>query len=210
MNQPLQTILTSRVIGIIRMKEYTRAAETARALAAGGIRALEYTLSGSGALAAISEARAAVEPGIAVGAGTVLSVQDVEEARAAGAEFIVTPVLDVEVIKACNRLGLPIACGALSPTELYSAARAGADLIKLFPARLGGVQYMRDVLAPLPWLKLVPTGGVSAENARSYLEAGAVAVAIGGNLVPEKLVREGNFDEITARARQCAEAAAES
>ena len=101
---------------------------------------------------------------------------------------------------------MPIACGALTPTEILTASRAGADLVKLFPARLGGPAYVRDVLAPLPHVRLVPTGGVGPENARSFLEAGAVAVAMGGNLVGERAVNEGRWAEIEANARACVDA----
>lgn len=110
-------------------------------------------------------------------------------------------MVNPHVIAACRRLGLPIACGAFTPTEIMTAVEAGADLIKLFPARLGGPQYVRDLLAPFPDLRLMPTGGVSAENAASYLKAGAAAVAIGGSLVPAQAVAAGAFDEIVERAR---------
>jgi 2-dehydro-3-deoxyphosphogluconate aldolase/(4S)-4-hydroxy-2-oxoglutarate aldolase len=208
MNQFIDTLLATRLLGIIRMPRYEFASEVAQALAAGGLKALEYTLSGEGAFQAISAARAAVGSGIHVGAGTVMTPQQVEEAAAAGAAFIVTPVTNLRVIAACQQHGLPILCGAYTPTEIATAVEAGAELVKLFPARQGGPQYVRDLLAPMPGLKLVPTGGVSPENAASYLEAGAAAVAIGGNLVSAAEVASRNFAEITRRARACVQAVA--
>ncbi len=206
MNRFIDTLLTTRLLGIIRMPRYEYPSEVAQALAEGGLKALEYTLSGEGAFQAISAARAAVGPDIHVGAGTVMTPLQVEQAAAAGAEFIVTPVTNLGVIDACRQHGLPILCGAYTPTEIATAVDAGAELVKLFPARQGGPQYVRDLLAPMPGLKLVPTGGVSPENALSYLEAGAAAVAIGGNLVSAPDVTSRNFSEITRRARACVQA----
>ncbi len=201
MTPAIETILSTRLLGIIRMKKYEHPVEVAQALADGGIKALEFTLSGDGALQAIAAARVALDWNIHIGAGTVLTPTAVSRAAEAGAEFIVTPVVNPHVIAACRRLGLPIACGAFTPTEIMTAVEAGADLIKLFPARLGGPQYVRDLLAPFPDLRLMPTGGVSAENAASYLKACAAAVAIGGSLVPAQAVAAGAFDEIVERAR---------
>jgi len=131
-------------------------------------------------------------------------------------QLTVVPFLDSEprgVFATCapvrpNPIGLSIVCGAFTPTEINSAVEAGAELIKLFPARIGGPQYVRDLLAPMPNLRLVPTGGVSAENAGSYLEAGAAAVAIGGNLISPEFVYNQQFSEITARAMSCVQAVA--
>jgi 2-dehydro-3-deoxyphosphogluconate aldolase/(4S)-4-hydroxy-2-oxoglutarate aldolase len=208
MNPVVDLILATRLIGIIRMKRYEHPVAVANALAAGGLRALEFTMSGEGALEAVQAVREAQVPGVFVGAGTVLTAANVADAKAAGAEFIVTPGLSLAVIEACQRHALPIACGAFTPSEILTAMQAGADLVKLFPARLGGPQYVRDVLAPLSGARLVPTGGVSAENALSYLEAGAVAVAIGGSLVTSQAVTQQNFSEITERALQCVQAVA--
>lgn len=208
MSAILDTILDARLIAIVRHKQYQYPAEVAQALVFGGVRLLEFTLSGEGALEAITAARRAVRPEIRVGAGTVLSAEAAAEAVAAGAEFIVTPVLSYQVIAACQNLRVPIACGAFTPTEIANAADAGADLVKLFPARLGGPKYVRDLLAPLPNLRLVPTGGVSADNAAEFLDAGAVAVAMGGNLVAEELIAQRRFGEITERAKKSVQAVA--
>ena len=133
----------------------------------------------------------------------MLRAEEAEAAINAGAQFAVTPALRPAVIAACLRHNIPIACGGFTPTELLEAHEAGAELVKLFPAQLGGPKYLKDILAPLPFLKIVPTGGVSPDNARDYLAAGAVAVGIGGNLVSNKLVAAGAFDQITAGAQKC-------
>ncbi len=206
MSPLLETILATRLIGIIRLKRYIESVEIARALVEGGFKALEFTLSGEGALESISDARQALARDIHVGAGTVLSPEDVANAYNAGAEFIVTPSFDPQVVAACQRTGLPIVCGAFTPTEIMNALSAGSDLIKLFPARLGGPQYVRDLLAPFPNLRLVPTGGISADNATDYLKAGAVAVAIGGNLVSQEDIDNQRYFEITHRAAACVQA----
>lgn len=122
------------------------------------------------------------------------------------ARFLVTPAVVPDVIEVGRRRNVPVICGALTPTEVLAATRAGADLVKIFPARLGGPAYIRDLLGPFPQMKFVATGGISAENARAYLDAGAVAVAVGGNLVSEQAVNEGRWAAIEANARDCVEA----
>lgn len=206
MSTALSEILAQRLIGIVRMKHYRNAVEIAEALARGGLTVLEYTMSGEGALDCVTQVRATLGERVCVGAGTVLDAADAEAAIAAGARFIVTPAVVPDVIAVCRRRDVPVICGALTPTEMLAASRAGADLVKLFPARLGGPAYVRDLLGPFPQLQLVATGGVSAENARSFLDAGAVAVAVGGNLVSEQAVNEARWAEIEANARSCVEA----
>ncbi len=203
MSHIVEAIAASKVVAIVRLERYDRAVEVARALLAGGITAVEFTLTGAGAHGAIHACREALGDAAQVGVGTVLHERDAHEAIDAGAQFVVTPALRPQVIAACRERGVPILCGALTPSEALAAHEAGADMVKIFPARALGPQYIRDILAPLPFLKLVPTGGVSAENARAYLEAGAVAVGIGGNLVAPKAVAAEDWDAITSVARAC-------
>ncbi|MBL8045066.1 MAG: bifunctional 4-hydroxy-2-oxoglutarate aldolase/2-dehydro-3-deoxy-phosphogluconate aldolase [Anaerolineales bacterium] len=202
----LETILQKKIIAIIRLENYDRALEVAQALVAGGISVMEFTLTGRGATEAVSRVRAHLGAAACVGVGTVLSVEAAQASIEAGAQFIVTPAVRVPVIAECVRQSIPIACGALTPTELLEAHEAGSELVKLFPAQTFGPKYIKDVLAPFPFLKLVPTGGVSPENAREYLAAGAVAVGIGGNLVSKSAVSSGNFAAITAAAQACVQA----
>ena len=206
----MEQILARKIVSVVRLDDYTRAVEVARALAAGGVTVLEFTLTGQGAIEAVSTTRKALGDSVCVGVGTVLEVEDTERAIDAGAEFLVTPALRRQVVATCVRRETLVLCGGFTPTELLEAYEAGSQLVKVFPARLGGSKFIKDVLAPLPFLKLVPTGGVGPENAPDYLAAGAVAVGIGGNLVSNKLVTAGAFDQITENARACLLAVQES
>lgn len=197
----LSLIEQTRVIAIVRLEEYDQALEIAQALVAGGIRVIEFTLTGMGVPAAIGSTRAALGDAALIGAGTVLTTRDVEEVTAAGAQFVVTPVLNTRVIEACHGQEVPIICGAFTPSEIQAAHEAGADLTKVFPVRAFGPQYIRDVLAPLPHVRLVPTGGVDGQNVRAYLKAGAVAVGIGGNLVSAHAVARRDWTSITRQAQ---------
>ena len=198
-------ILKHKIVAIIRLHDYKRAVETARALVAGGIPVLEFTLTGQGAIEAVVAVRKALGDSVIAGVGTVLKAEEAEAAIAAGAQFVVTPAVRPAVIAACVNHNIVSIAGGLTPTELLTAHEAGSQLVKVFPAQVGGARYIKDVLAPLPFLKLVPTGGISAENARDFLAAGAVAVGIGGNLVSNRLVNEGAFDQITAAAQAVVE-----
>ncbi len=202
----IQQILAKKIVAVVRLDDYTRAVEVAQALVAGGVSVLEFTLTGHGALEAISATRLALGDAACVGVGTVLKSEEAEAAIDAGAQFAVTPAVRRQVIATCIKRQTLILCGGFTPTELLEAYEAGAELVKVFPAQLGGPKFIKDVLAPMPFLKLVPTGGVSPENARDYLSAGAVAVGIGGNLVSNKLVAAEAFDQITATAQACMDA----
>jgi 2-dehydro-3-deoxyphosphogluconate aldolase/(4S)-4-hydroxy-2-oxoglutarate aldolase len=203
-----ELILAQRIVAIIRLDDYDRAVDVARALLAGGVPVMEFTLTGAGAIEAITATRRELGDAVCVGLGSVLHAEQATAAIDAGAQFIVTPALRRPVIAACVNRNIPSLCGGVTPTELLDAYEAGSELVKLFPARLGGPAYVKDVLAPLPFLKLVPTGGVSAENARAYIDAGASALGIGGNLVPKAAVASGSFEQITAVARACVAAIA--
>src|SRR5262245_10251492 len=170
----LEQILAEKIVAVVRLDDYNRAVDVARALAAGGVTILEFTLTGHGAFEAVSATRKALGEAVCVGVGTVLKSADAEAAIDAGAEFTVTPALRRKVIAACVKRQTLVLCGGFSPTELLEAYEAGSELVKLFPAQLGGPKYIKDVLAPMPFLKLVPTGGVSPENAHEYLAGGAV------------------------------------
>lgn len=206
MSTNLTMIENTRIVAIVRLTHYERALEVASALVGGGIPVIEFTLTGRGASEAIARTRAELGANALIGAGTVLTTSDVEEVTAAGAQFVVTPVLGHAVIAACHAHDIPIICGALTPSEMQAAYEAGAAMVKVFPARQMGPQYLRDVLAPLPHLRLVPTGGISAQNASEYLKAGASAVGIGGSLVSEEAVAAGDWAKITQQARACVEA----
>lgn len=202
----VEKIIEQKIVAIVRLENYDAAIEVARALVAGGISVLEYTLTGKGAIQAVEKVRAELGDAVTVGVGSVLQPQDANSAIDAGAQFVVTPAVRRQVIAACVNRKTPVLSGGFTPTELLEAYEAGCELVKLFPAQLGGPRYLKDVLAPMPFLKLVPTGGVSVENAREYLTAGAVALGIGGNLISKKAVAAGAFEEITTAARASAAA----
>lgn len=204
--QFLAHIKQHKIIAIVRLDSYTCAVEIARALAEGGISTVEFTLTGEGAFEAIRNVRAALGDQVIVGVGTVLTVEQALESLEAGSQFAVTPAVRPTVIQAYNQAQVPVICGAFTPTEILTAYESGADIIKLFPARMVGPQYLRDIRGPLPHIPMIPTGGINPENARAYLEAGAVGVGIGGNLVSTQAVRERNWADITRNARACVEA----
>jgi 2-dehydro-3-deoxyphosphogluconate aldolase/(4S)-4-hydroxy-2-oxoglutarate aldolase len=139
---------------------------------------------------------------VIMGAGTVLDPETARAAMLAGAQFIVTPTLNPATIELCKRYGIPVVSGALTPTEILNTWQAGADIVKVFPASLGGPAYIKSVLAPLPQVRLAPTGGVNAENAADFIRAGAVALGVGGNLVNKAAVASGDWDAITAEAER--------
>lgn len=197
----VERVLQEKIVAIVRLENYDRAVEVASALVAGGISVLEYTLTGRGAVEAVEKVRNTLGDAVTVGVGSVLHADQANASIDAGAQFVVTPALRRQVISACLNRSTPVLCGGFTPTELLDAYEAGCELVKLFPAQLGGPRYLKDVLAPLPFLKLVPTGGISTENAREYLKAGAVALGMGGNLISKQAVASGSFEEITAAAR---------
>lgn len=203
----LQSAMESRVIeddgvvAVVRLDDLSKAAALTEALVAGGVRAVEFTFTNPTAGEAIAAAAEALGDRALIGAGSVLDAETARVAILAGAGFVVTPTLALPVIAMCNRYGAATVIGALTPTEMLAAREAGATYVKVFPASLGGPRYIRDVLAPLPQLKLIPTGGVTPENAAEFIRAGAVAVALGSNLVDARSVAEENWETIAARAR---------
>ena len=198
----IDAALASGVIAVVRLPAGADFRALAGALVAGGVSVVEITLTTPGALAAIRDltAQGAV-PGAVVGAGTVLDEGSARDVIAAGARFVVSPTLDQGVMRCCREANVPCMPGALTPRELLEASRAGASHIKLFPASLVGPRYIREVLAPLPFLRLVPSGGVSLDNASDWIRAGAIAVSLGSALVSPSLVAEQGWDRLTACAR---------
>jgi len=193
------------VVAVIRLRDPGKLRAVVDAIAAGGVRALEVTMTVPGAVDLIRGLAPTLPEGFLLGAGTVI---DAETARAvidAGAQFVISPVFRREVIQACHERGVPVAPGCFTPTEILDAYEAGADIIKVFPATALGPQYIKDVRAPLPQLKLMPTGGVSPDNAGDWIRAGAVAVAAGSSLLDAAAIERGRFEAITANARRIVE-----
>ena len=201
-DQVLDALLAAKVIAVIRMKDAARLAGTAEALRKGGVTAIEITMTVPGALDIIREMARSKAPGMLVGAGTVLDAGMAADVIGAGADFVVSPITDRDMIQACRAAGVLVAPGAFTPTEIVSAWRAGADIVKIFPATSLGPQFLRDVRGPLPQIRLMPTGGVTIENARDFLAAGACCVGIGTALVDRKDVEAGDWLALEARARR--------
>ena len=195
-----ETVTSDGVVAIVRLDDLSGAVPLTRALAEGGIRAGEFTFTNRTAPRAIEAAREALDGAALVGAGTVLDAETARTAILAGAQFIVTPVVSIPVIECCRRYSVPTVIGAFTPTEILTAWEAGADFVKVFPASAGGPRYLKDVRGPLPQVRLIPTGGVSTENAAEFIRAGASAVALGSNLVDPKLVAAGDWPELTGKA----------
>ena len=196
-------------IAIVRLDDLGEAVAIGQALVEGGIRALEFTLTNPDALNSIGEVRGRLEEGRAlVGAGTVLDGGSAGEAISAGAQFLVTPVYRRDVIERGLEGGVPVVSGAMSPTEIFAAWQDGADLVKVFPARSLGPSYVKDLLGPLPQLRLVPTGGVNLDNCAAFIEAGAYTVALGSNLVDEDVISRHDWGELSALAQRYVEVCA--
>ena len=203
----LQHIEAGRIVAIMRGDFGGREAEIVTGLRAAGITAVEVTLNSPGALATIAALARQFGTQMALGAGTVLRPAEVEQAAAAGAQFIVSPNRNVEVIATTKRLGLLSLPGCYTPSEIVEALDAGADAIKIFPANTLGPAYVKAVRAPLNEVRLVPTGGVTPEKAREYFAAGAWAVGIGSELVGKDVWQTGNFELLQRRAAEFVSAA---
>jgi 2-dehydro-3-deoxyphosphogluconate aldolase / (4S)-4-hydroxy-2-oxoglutarate aldolase len=191
---------TVPVIAIVRLPEAGAAVPVAEAVHAGGIRLIEVTLTTEGALDSVAAMREAGLDGLSVGVGSVRTVEDAKRSIDAGAEYVITPTTHVAVIEAATSAGVPIACGGLTPTELDIAHQAGADYVKLFPASAVSPRYLREVRAPMPDLRIIPTGGINAANIAEFRDAGAVGVGIGSALVDEKTVANSDWTELERRA----------
>jgi 2-dehydro-3-deoxyphosphogluconate aldolase/(4S)-4-hydroxy-2-oxoglutarate aldolase len=198
----------SRVVAILRRTEAALAVETAEALLAGGISVIEVTLNTPGALEMLRAMRDAVGDRAVLGAGTVLDIAAADEALDAGAAFIVSPHTDIELVYEMAGRGVPCIPGAFTATEVFSAWRAGASVVKLFPAGPVGASYLKDLRGPLSDIPLLPTGGVTLDNAATYIAAGAWGLGLGSALVAPDLVAGRRFDELTRRAAAFAAIAA--
>ena len=191
-----------RVVAVIRMKDAGRLREVVDAIAAGGVRAIEVTMTVPGAVDLIRALAPALPGDILLGAGTVTDAATARAVIDAGARYVVSPVFRPEVIAACHERDVAVAPGCFTPTEILDAHDRGADIIKVFPATALGPQYIKDVRAPLPQVKLMPTGGVTLDNAGDWIRAGAVAVGVGSALVDTRAIEEGRLEVLTANARR--------
>lgn len=199
--EALQKILQSGIIAIIRASSSEKLLEAAKAILKGGVSVIEVAMTTPEALEVIKSAVSQLGDNVLFGAGTVLDPETARAAILAGAQFVVSPTLNLTTIEICKRYSVPVIPGAFTPTEILTAWEAGADIVKVFPASLGGPGYIRAVKAPLPQVRLAAVGGVNLENTADFILAGADVVAIGSELVNSKLLAEGNFEEISKRAK---------
>jgi len=203
MNKPLlarlDRLLASRVIAIVRTHSQDEIVPLARAIVQGGIDVLEVALTSPGAIAAIRQIALEVN-GATVGAGTVLDERQAEAAIEAGSRFLISPGFSPRILRAATKRGIPYIPGALTPTELITIFEHGLREIKIFPAGSLGPSYIRELLGPFPNLRAIPTGGVTTENARAFLEAGAVALGVGGALTGR--VPQGSYDLVAKRTAE--------
>jgi 2-dehydro-3-deoxyphosphogluconate aldolase/(4S)-4-hydroxy-2-oxoglutarate aldolase len=195
------------LIPIVRAPSAEDAMRAAEAIVAGGIGIAEITMTVPGALRVMEAVAARYGDKVLLGAGTILDTETCRAAMLAGAQFIVTPSLDVRVIEMARRYAKPVFPGALTPTEVVTAWQAGADMVKIFPCGpVGGPKYVKALKGPLPHIEMVPTGGVNLETTADFIKAGAAAVAVGGELVDMKALKEGKLDQITETAKKFVEA----
>jgi 2-dehydro-3-deoxyphosphogluconate aldolase/(4S)-4-hydroxy-2-oxoglutarate aldolase len=195
-------VLTGGIVAILRAPDGAQLVDVAEALLAGGVEVLEVTFTVPQAHRVLEQVAARLGDRILLGAGTVLDPETARIALLAGAQFIVAPVVNLEVIQLCQRYDKLVMPGALTPTEVLAAWQAGADIVKLFPSDINGPAYLKALHGPLPQIRLLPTGGVNLQTAAAFLKAGACALGIGGSLVEPSAIASGDFERIRSLAAQ--------
>jgi len=198
----LNRMINEGLIPVIRVTSASEATDVADAVKEGGVSFIEITMSVQGAIDVIKELTQKYKDEIIMGAGTVLDPETGRAALLAGAQFLVSPTLNLDLIQLGHRYSAVVIPGAMTPTEILTAWNAGADMVKVFPsAQLGGPEYIKALRGPLPQILLVPTGGVNLQNAGAFIKAGATALGVGGELVDKKAIKERKFHIITESAR---------
>ena len=198
----LRHILDCGIIAVVRSPDSQQLVEVVRALADGGVTVAEITMSVPDALGVLRQVRQALGERVLLGAGTILDTETARAALLAGAEYLVAPTLNLDVIRLCQRYSKLVMPGAFTPTEILTAWEAGADIIKVFPAEVVGPAFFKAMRGPLPQVRLMPTGGVDLNTAADFLRAGACCLGLGSQLVEPRAVAERDFDRIRDLARQ--------
>jgi 2-dehydro-3-deoxyphosphogluconate aldolase/(4S)-4-hydroxy-2-oxoglutarate aldolase len=206
MSSPVQRMTESGIVAVVRAPDPGGLVEVVGALAAGGVTVAEVTFTVPDAVGVIREAKRQLGGRVLLGAGTVLDPETARAAILAGAEFVVAPMVNLDVIRLCKRYAVPVLPGAYTPTEILAAWEAGADIVKVFPADTLGPAFFRAVRGPLPQVKLMPTGGVDLSTAGDFLRAGAVCLGVGSQLVEPAAVKAKDYARLTELARQYAAA----
>jgi 2-dehydro-3-deoxyphosphogluconate aldolase/(4S)-4-hydroxy-2-oxoglutarate aldolase len=198
----LNFIYETGVIAIMRAQSSEHLISAAEAIKQGGVNVIEITMTTPGALKVVEQAVVKFGDQVMFGVGSVLDAETARAAILAGSQFVVSPTLNLDLITLCNRYGVPAIPGCFTPTEILTAHQAGASWIKLFPASIGGPSLVKAILAPLPQVKLVPVGGVNLNTTADFIRSGAVAVGVGSNLIDQKLIDSGNWNELNRRAAE--------
>lgn len=201
-NETLKKIKELGLLAVLRGPSPELTVQMVDALVAGGVTGIEITYTTPDAIAVVTELAGKYGDQIVLGMGTLTELHQPAEAKAAGASFIVSPHYEADLCKAMVASGLPMMVGALTPSEVVQAHRAGSDIVKIFPGSLGGPSYLKSLRGPFPDIPMMPTGGVAIGNLSDWFGAGAVAVGAGSNLCPTAWAKEGRFDGITARAKE--------
>lgn len=201
-DETLKRLLDCGIVAVVRSESGEQLAEVVSALADGGVTAAEITFTVPDATEVIRLVRKRLGDRIVLGAGTVLDPETARAALLAGAEFLVSPTVNTEVIRLCRRYDKAIMPGAFTPTEVLTAWEAGADVVKIFPADVGGPPYLKALRGPLPQVRVMPTGGVDLTTAESFLRAGACCLGVGSSLVEPAAIRAGDFSRIRSLAEQ--------
>lgn len=204
-SSPLARVLDRVIVAVIRAESPDLLVDVAEALVAGGVEVMEVTFTVPRVTQVLEKVASKLGSRILLGAGTVLDAETARTAILSGAEFIVAPSVNLEVIALCRRYSKLVMPGALTPTEVVTAWQAGADIVKIFPSELTGPKYLKALHGPLPQVRLMPTGGVNLDTAEEFLKAGACALGIGGSLVDPKAVASGDLKKIESLARQYVE-----
>ena len=200
--EKLNFIYETGVIAIMRACSSEHLVAAAEAIKLGGINVIEVTMTTPGALKVVAQVVEQFGDQVMFGVGSVLDAETGRAAILAGAQFIVSPTLNLDLITLCNRYDIPVMPGCFTPTEILTACQAGADWIKLFPANIGGPVLVKSILAPLPQVKLVPVGGVDLQSTADFIRNGAAAVGVGSSLIDQKLIDAGNWNELKKRAAE--------
>ncbi len=204
----MDIIRETRVIAIMRTQSSEQLLRAADAIREGGVRAIEVTMTTPGALSVIDQATSRYQDAgqdVVFGAGTVLDAESARACILAGAQFIVSPSFNPALVELCRRYSVPVMPGAYTPTEIVTAWECGADMVKVFPASIGGPALIKALKAPLPQIELVPVGGVNLDTAADFVRAGAAAVGVGSALINQKLLDAEDFATLTERAHQFVE-----
>ncbi len=198
----LRHVLDCGIVAVVRSPDSQQLVEVVRALADGGVTVVEITMSVPNALEVVRQVRQALGDRVLLGAGTVLDPETARAVLLAGAEYVVSPTLNLEVIRLCRRYDKLVMPGAFTPTEVLTAWEAGADIVKVFPADVVGPAFFKALRGPLPQIRLMPTGGVDLTTAAAFLRAGACCLGVGGQLVEPKAIAERNFGRLRDLAAQ--------